>query len=256
MAGPPAGDSPEELADGDDPAADEELPLVWERQAEPEQPVDRLPEVRPAYRRRQRLMGAVALPLAVVLVPTMQIVFLIIVWVLTRSDETIRRVAPILGMLSSVAIVAGLANWLAMLGNRRLEHALRSALRERFKREGGELVGLSRPDGRSFIQQQLEGQSDIGVLYEDTDALVYEGMGERHVIKHADVVAVELAPNWQFIQFAARWCLVRYRVLEGGQTRERELRFVSRRERTVRRNVHATRALTARVTDAVAEARG
>lgn len=234
------------MADGEDG----ENPLVWERAVPAAAPVERLPDARAAFRVHQWTLGAAALPLMLFLVPVMQIVWLIIVWRLTHSQDMLMRIAAPLGMISSMVMVAYMANWLALVGNRRFERKLREVLQKRFKREGGEIVGVATPDGVTFIQRQIAGHSDVGILYEDEEQLVFEGLRDRRVIARADIVDVGLAPNWQFIQLGAQWCVVRHRVREGDDVHIAELRFVSRRERTIRRNVWATRELCKRLSAA------
>jgi hypothetical protein len=250
---PPAHDNdPVVTPDGEpephepEPPADAELqpgamPLTWERPVHVERPAYRLPELKGAYRLHLLSLGAALLPLTLVLVPVMELFFLGVVWVAVRDTELAQRLGPVAGVATAVALVALSANWLALLGNRRLRRAFERALHERGGREGGVFVSVSNPADTSFYQSYIEGQSDLGMLYLDAHALIFEGMRTRAEIPRTDLQEIVLVPNWQFIQFGARWCELRHR----GKSGAGRLRIAARELRTIRGNVARTRSLKA-----------
>jgi hypothetical protein len=239
------GAEPEPREQGQEPADGEQpigaMPLTWERPVQVERPAYRMPEVKAAYRLHLLTLGAVLLPLTLLLVPVMELFFLGVVWVAARDTELAQRLGPVAGVATAVAVVALSANWLALLGNRRLRRAFERALAEREGREGGVFVSVSNPADTSFYQSYVEGQSDLGMLYLDPHALVFEGMRTRMEIPRTDLQEITLTPNWQFIQLGARWCELRYR----GEDRAGRLRVTTRELRTIRGNLRRTRSLKA-----------
>ena len=221
--------------------------MVWERPVEVARPRYRFAAGHRAYRRHLAWVGAALLPLVIFLVPTLELFFLGVVWFSTRSSDLSARLGPALGILIAVVIVAYAANWFALLGNRGFERRLRAILEEETGREGGDFVSVSVPSATSFYPRYSEGHADVGVLYQDEDALVFECLRERLEVPRTDLLDVSLTMNWQFVQLGARWCVITHRTRDGEREGRAELRVHTRSAATVRRNVHATRALAARL---------
>ena len=206
-------------------------PLSWERPARPSQEC-RLPEVRRAY--RLQLLVAVAATVLFglgVAFPALGAATALLFFVGLPMPG-----ALVLGAAISICLFAVLVrratNWLAVLGDHRFERAVALSLERRFGRRDGFFVGVRLSPTETFATRFLDSHEDVGMVFLDEGALVFEGMRNRVVIDRESVTHLSTTPVQGFAHLGALFCAVHH-----GDT---PLFLESRRKRTIRQNVQDT----------------
>lgn len=135
--------------------------------------------------------------------------------------------------------VAFSSNWTALWGNQRLARAIEAAVVQQSGQRGGWFVGVVDPAKKTVGNQLIDTHEDIGLLFVEPDALIFEGMRSRIRLDRANVRDLASPRIWQFSLQKATWCEVVH--ADGA------LRFESRRLATVRLNGEDTRKLRATI---------
>lgn len=131
--------------------------------------------------------------------------------------------------------VASSSNWTALWGNQRLVRAVEGAVLEHTGRRGGWFVGLADPAKKTIRNQLVDTHEDMGLLFFEPDALIFEGIRRRWRLERADVRTLSSPLVWQFALQRATWCEVAH--VSGAW------RLESRRLATVHLNGEDTRKL-------------